>query len=134
MQKKTAAKLLAILAIFARIWTTTGSAHAGTRAIDTCTHTPADVRLMAATGCFKAYGDEVRACDTRADGAGAWVGLYLDRTSSPDLLLTSVFAGGEGNCKTTSKNITEGSQVYVKVCLRKDGRNGVCRNSRLGEA
>lgn len=87
-------------------------------------------RLRAAAW-FKEYGDELRVCDTDTDGMGAWAGLY---DNSSHELIKSTYAGGSGNCKTNTANVREGRVVYIKLCLRKDGENGLCLKSNYGYA
>ncbi|WUI04003.1 hypothetical protein OHR68_20135 [Spirillospora sp. NBC_00431] len=61
-------------------------------------------------------GDKISVCDINHDGYYAQAELH---TSARKVI--TVTAKGHGNCTTKSKNLPEGTRVYVYVFLRKDG-------------
>jgi hypothetical protein len=89
---------------------------------------------IAAAGAFKSYGDELKVCDELADGLSAWAGLYKFVYNGNGTFIKSVSAGGNGNCRTNTENVAEGTVVWVKVCTRKDGVNVRCAWSDYGHA
>ena len=89
--------------------------------------------IDAAAG-FRSYGDELGACDERADGYGAWAGLYKNVSNGRGDFIKSAYAGGDGNCGTNTKNVAEGTVVWIKICLRKGGVNYDCKWSDYGYA
>ncbi|QOV38689.1 hypothetical protein IM697_10100 [Streptomyces ferrugineus] len=87
-----------------------------------------------ATAAFKAYGDELTVCDNLADGYGAWAGLYKNVYNGHGTFIKSTSAGGRGNCRTNTENVKEGTVVWIKLCIRKDGANLRCKWSDYGHA
>lgn len=87
-----------------------------------------------AIASFRSYGDELQACDVRADGYGAWAGLYKNVYNGSGVFIKSVSAGGNGNCRTNTQNVTEGTVVWIKICLRQNGINFACKWSHSGYA
>ncbi|MFE2811906.1 hypothetical protein ACFXGG_15850 [Streptomyces nigra] len=87
-----------------------------------------------ATANFKSYGDQLSVCDNLADGYGAWAGLYKFVYNGNGTFIKSVSAGGKGNCRTNTKNVEEGTVVWIKVCITKDGQNLRCKWSDYGHA
>ncbi|MGW1405112.1 hypothetical protein [Streptomyces sp. NPDC002403] len=87
-----------------------------------------------ATGGFGSYGDQLTVCDTMADGNSAWAGLYKFVYNGKGTFIKSTSAGGNGNCSTNSANVAEGTVVWVKACVRRDGVNLRCKWSNSGYA
>ncbi|QKZ20243.1 hypothetical protein [Streptomyces chartreusis] len=83
---------------------------------------------------FTAYGDELQACDWLADGYGAKASLYKNVYNGNGTFIKSVSVGGKGNCRTNTQNVGEGTVVWIKLCITKDGQNLRCKWSDYGHA
>ncbi|MEU2429944.1 hypothetical protein ABZ611_10555 [Streptomyces sp. NPDC007861] len=80
-------------------------------------------------GYFKANGDKLAACDTKADGYGVRATLKGLRTGH---VCKSVFVGGAGRCVTNSSNLPEEQFVQLTVCMVDNGVQFNCKTSRRG--
>ncbi|MEU0673281.1 hypothetical protein ABZ330_10355 [Streptomyces sp. NPDC006172] len=93
-----------------------------------------NLERRAGAGQFIANGDRLDVCDLDADGYSVYAGVVHNRTGIT--LFSDVNTVGDGTCIGTSKNLVEGTEVFVKVCLFRNGRQvtSTCRNSTRGYA
>lgn len=67
---------------------------------------------------FDNYGEHFRVCDVWADGAGT-IGYWKIGTGGSS---HSIYAGGGAQtCEERNEAIAEGTDIYIKVCLRDNG-------------
>lgn len=83
---------------------------------------------------FESNGDELVVCDTRADGYGVWGGVYSDDIG--ELLWSQNNTVGANTCIGWPENLREGTKVYVRACLSKQGviQSSTCKKNYGGVA
>ncbi|WP_329161470.1 hypothetical protein OHB49_17905 [Streptomyces sp. NBC_01717] len=90
--------------------------------------------VRAGAAQFEHNGDVLTVCDIKADGFAVWGGLYLKETGN---LLGEVYNNLTASaCLGDTINLTEGTNVYVKVCLASKGDVAwaTCKSSTNGKA
>ncbi|MFI6095775.1 hypothetical protein ACIA8G_09495 [Lentzea sp. NPDC051213] len=73
---------------------------------------------------FTAHGDRVTVCDEQADGWG--VVAKIRRASNNEVFFEINDSNASDGCKEKTKNIPDGVDVELHVCLYKDGQVWFC--------
>lgn len=108
-----------------------GTAYAGT---DTSMVYVTNNGIKVGAAQFENKGDVLAVCDIKADGFAVWGGLYQKETG---ILLGEVYNNlTASSCLGDTINLTEGANVYVKVCLASKGDVAwaTCKSSTPGKA
>jgi hypothetical protein len=78
----------------------------------------------AGEGKFVSYGEHFYACDIKSDGYGVRVDWYVGQSTNSGSVYDT--GGNDGTCGSQNASITEGRDVFYRICLLQNGSAFTC--------